>query len=200
MLDSVDQVSLRNLVLAALVVWGVFAAVWYLLLHDEPPLRTPAGSRPAVGSVSPPLSREAPSALEDSAAGGQAQGSPPGVVLDADTPKETPRRRAEPGEQPAPPAVSARAQEVQASTAPPAQAAPPSGGSGEYTIQVGAFRSSEGAAALRDRLRREGWSTEVVEAADLYRVFVGHYPSSKAARRDLERLRQQGFEAFVRRR
>lgn len=199
-MDSVDQVSLRNLALAALVVWGVFAAVWYLLLHGEPPLHPPdVGVRPVAGASEPGFPSGARAGRADPTAQVKEPNPPPADSARA-AGGQPAAGVAAAGETVSPPRIWSKAEETARSPArieaPPRA---PDAGSGGYTIQVGAFRSSQGATALRERLEEEGWNAEVV-AGDLHRVFVGHYPSAAAARRDLERLKQLGLEGFVRRR
>jgi len=63
---------------------------------------------------------------------------------------------------------------------------------GDYTVQVGAYKATAPAEALRATLAAAGWDSRVVaaEVADgvRYRVQVGTYPTRSAARTAAERL------------
>lgn len=78
---------------------------------------------------------------------------------------------------------------------PQEDAAPPA----PYTVQLGAFSSTDGAEAAADRARSAGLNVRVtqVEGSPLFRVRMGGYPSRSEAERAAELPRQLGFEAIV---
>lgn len=74
----------------------------------------------------------------------------------------------------------------------------PSSGSGDFTAQVGAFSTLEGARTLADRVREAGFTprTVTVEGNDGFvRVRVGRFQTADEARPLVARLRAAGFEA-----
>ncbi len=68
-----------------------------------------------------------------------------------------------------------------------------------YTLQLGAFSSSDNAGALADRARSEGLDVRVtqVEGSPLFRVRMGGFPSRVEAEQAAELPRQLGFEVML---
>ena len=81
----------------------------------------------------------------------------------------------------------------------PEQPATPSGGS--YVIQVGSFRSSEDADALKARLAMlglvAGIQSVTVDGSTWHRVRLGPYETARAADSARRQLRDNGFDAMV---
>jgi rare lipoprotein A len=73
--------------------------------------------------------------------------------------------------------------------------------SGDFTIQVGAFRDPANASRLRERLSSLGEASVSrfdQQGQTLYRVRVAHYKSLAEAKRAQEQMRRQGFpDAFA---
>ena len=78
---------------------------------------------------------------------------------------------------------------------PPAPAAP------AFTVQVGAFRSETGAAALITTLTDAGFDAEIAQAVSngqvLYRVRAGRFATRPDAEAHAARLARRGFAAIV---
>ena len=70
-------------------------------------------------------------------------------------------------------------------------------GTGDYTAQVGAFTTLEGARTLAERVREAGYTPRIVTVAgsDFVRVRVGRFPTADEARPLIARLLAAGFEA-----
>jgi cell division protein FtsN len=72
--------------------------------------------------------------------------------------------------------------------------------SAEYTVQVGAFKSSVKAEALAGKLEKqfaEVFVAEVPEADTPYRVRIGHLSNLAAARQLKQKLTKQGIDSFI---
>ncbi len=67
---------------------------------------------------------------------------------------------------------------------------------GDFTVQVGAFRSRELAEQLRRRIEPRFGPARVAGREPLWRVYAGR-GSEPEARRLMERLRQSGYEGWV---
>ena len=86
---------------------------------------------------------------------------------------------------------------------PPGVAAIPSPaspeGAGGISVQVGAFRSLDGARSLAERIRNAGFQPRVVRVpgTDLVRVRVGRFEDRPGADRLKGELEQAGFEATI---
>lgn len=70
--------------------------------------------------------------------------------------------------------------------------------SGVVVVQVGAFRSAEGAERLTEELRRKGHAAFKVTGGNYHRVVVGPFRSQSDAVRAQSDLEQQGYEGYVR--
>ncbi|TVR55369.1 MAG: hypothetical protein EA421_06640 [Gemmatimonadales bacterium] len=102
-----------------------------------------------------------------------------------DAPRTTTGQRSERLPAPVPPILP----ESQEEAPPPAP----------YTVQLGAFSSSDNAGALADRARSEGLDVRVtqVEGSPLFRVRMGGFPSRVEAEQAAELPRQLGFEVVL---
>lgn len=72
-------------------------------------------------------------------------------------------------------------------------------GVGDWSVQSGAFRYSEGAERLMERLQQAGFSPRLIRVprSGLLRVRVGRFTSSEEAASLVTRLRDRGFDAVV---
>jgi len=70
---------------------------------------------------------------------------------------------------------------------------------GEFAVQLGAFRSLDGAGSLVERLREAGHDARLVRTPgnDLAKVRVGRFSSREAAEALARELRAQGFEVTL---
>jgi DedD protein len=121
---------------------------------------------------------------------------------------ETPATEAAPeseAETPSPAAAAPQADtapEPQPDAAPPAHDTPPAPVTAGWVVQVGAFGQEANAIALRDRLRKAGYTAfverVVVDAKTVYRVRVGPYVERSAAEAELMGLgRESGLQVRV---
>lgn len=71
----------------------------------------------------------------------------------------------------------------------------------KYFVQAGAFRERAGAAALAERLEKNGFQVKVVEAAGgngVFRVLLGPFPDRGEAREAVRELKQRaGIAGFL---
>jgi cell division septation protein DedD len=75
---------------------------------------------------------------------------------------------------------------------------PPSPQEEGYTIQLGAFISSERASRLAEELKGKGYEARVKYRNDFHRVFVGYFNTRSEAREYAERMKDNlGFEMYV---
>ena len=70
---------------------------------------------------------------------------------------------------------------------------------GSYTVQVGAFASSDRARTLADQIREEGFETRIVQIPESrwIRVRVGRFQTQAQARELITRLSSLGFDAVL---
>ncbi len=70
---------------------------------------------------------------------------------------------------------------------------------GRYTVQVGAFASSDRARTLADQIREEGFETRIVQIPESrwIRVRVGRFQTQAQARELITRIRSLGFDAAL---
>lgn len=70
---------------------------------------------------------------------------------------------------------------------------------GAISIQLGAFRSLDGARSLETNLRGAGFNPRIVTVAgsDLFRVRIGHFPDREEAGRLRRTLARAGFESTI---
>ena len=81
----------------------------------------------------------------------------------------------------------------------PTPGPPPGGEAGEFSVQMGAFRSLERARSLADQLRGSGLQPRLVRTPgnDLARVRLGRFSSRGEAENLARELRQRGFEVTL---
>lgn len=94
----------------------------------------------------------------------------------------------------------AKAPERTAAVTPSKSAAKPAAASGNYWVQVGAFKESGNAEGLARKLRSEGYSVQVARVArdvPLHLVRVGGYPDRSRASAAREELQGKGQTGFV---
>jgi cell division septation protein DedD len=97
-------------------------------------------------------------------------------------------------------AEKAKAPERTAAVTPSKSAAKPAASSGNYWVQVGAFKASGNAEGLARKLRAEGFSaqvTRVTREEPLHVVRVGGYPDRSRAVAAREELQGKGHTGFV---
>lgn len=182
--DSAGSVGYKSILIAAAVIFGAFAGLWWYL---EPPAEgTPSGAIPAgeVQAQSPrPNAPQAAYQAEQKLAGReqaapkvmvQAEGARPVEVFDGQLPDQ----------------LSGKPM------------APPAGENG-FTVQVGAYGSEESATQRVDALRDKGYQAFVSLGLNgsekVFRVCIGKYPSRAEAVDSQSRLKSEGVESFVRR-
>lgn len=66
-----------------------------------------------------------------------------------------------------------------------------------YAVQLGAFRSRDGAEELRRRAEAEGFEARLERGEELHKVRVGRFASIESAREMADRLRRAGFSAVI---
>lgn len=195
----IDQVSLRTLVLAALLVWGAFALVWYLLLHDDSArdraaLSTTVASESADPQDSRPSGTEPPSERfarsSDTRLGIQESQSAPESSA-SPSPGNEPLQQG--SSTPVPDRVPVG--ELTAGRNRPQPVA-----EGQAVVQVGAFSSTSRAEGLAEELQRAGWPAYLESDGEVHRVLVGPYADRREAELALGDLRRRGFEGFVKQR
>jgi cell division protein FtsN len=97
-------------------------------------------------------------------------------------------------------AEKTKAPERTAAVTPSKSAAKPAASSGNYWVQVGAFKESGNAEGLARKLRAEGFVaqvTRVTREAPLHVVRVGGYPDRSRAVAAREELQGKGHTGFV---
>ncbi len=175
MFDAVRDISLRTIILVAVIVWATLAAIWFLSLGPAPV--TPTTSARQLSSHSP--SGAVPESTESGAAGGS------GVP-----------------QEPAP-GLATSGQDVVVSTQPdqaPEAASNPPRSEGSFALQVGAFHAEEGARTLLERIKADGFPAFLRSSAPadpLYRVMVGPFPDRQQALSRQESLKARGIDSFV---
>jgi cell division protein FtsN len=150
-----------------------------------PPSQMPSASAPPVAP--PPAATPAPAV--------PAPATPPPAVS---TPAPAPARPEMPPAS-APKTAEKKAPERTTAMAPNKSAAKPAASSGNYWVQVGAFKESGNAEGLARKLRSEGFTVQVTRVTrdePLHVVRVGGYPDrsrAAAARAELQGKGQTGF-------
>ena len=94
----------------------------------------------------------------------------------------------------------AKAPERTAAVTPSKSAAKPAAASGNYWVQVGAFKESGNAEGLARKLRSEGYTVQVTQVTrnePLHVVRVGGYPDRSRASAAREELQGKGQTGFV---
>ncbi len=201
----IDQVSLRTLVLAALLVWGAFALVWYLLLHDDSARdRAALSTTVASESVDPQDSR--PSGTEPPSERFARSSDTRSAIQEPQEPSITqlaPEFSASrsPGYEPLQEGSStALPNRSPAGEATAGRNRPQPVAEGQAVVQVGAFSSTSRAEGLAEELQRAGWPAYLESDGEVHRVLVGPYADRREAELALGDLRRRGFEGFVKQR
>jgi cell division protein FtsN len=72
---------------------------------------------------------------------------------------------------------------------------------GQYTIQIGAFRTQTSAVTMMNKLLKYGYDAYLSESMQgnmrLFRVRVGRYSSKALAHQTAARLQQSGFDTWI---
>jgi cell division protein FtsN len=125
-------------------------------------------------------------------------------TLNQSPPSQTPPTLSPPENQQAPPsAPPAVASTPPVATTQPAPDASASAPGLSYTIQLGSFKSRQGADAIVEALTKQGFSPAVSalttpQGETWYRVRVGSYPLREEAEKAAQELKQKGnFQPFV---
>jgi len=177
MFDSLKEISLRTIALVAVAVWAVLAAIWFLTLGWDNTIPAPATQ--ARQQASSPLSA-AP--LSNSAA--QSKGtdvSPeasPDIVIEGGASQESPPESRQ--------APTHRSGAIK---------------SGDLVLQLGAFKSEQGAEKRAAEIRSKGIPCQVRSpetAGDYFRVLAGPYESKSDALSDQVLLKEEGVDSFLR--
>ena len=182
-----------------------------------PPKVTTKASEPSSAPVpSPPPTASAPVTPPASAPSAPAPITPPPVAAPTPAPATpAPSMPAPAVSTPAParpempPATTpkaakapekAKAPERTAAVTPNKSAAKPAAASGNYWVQVGAFKESGNAEGLARKLRSEGYTVQVTQVTrnePLHVVRVGGYPDRSRASAAREELQGKGQTGFV---
>ena len=182
-----------------------------------PPKVTTKASEPSSAPVpSPPPTASAPVTPPASAPSAPAPITPPPVAAPTPAPATpAPSMPAPAVSSPAParpempPATTpkaakapekAKAPERTAAVTPSKSAAKPAAASGNYWVQVGAFKESGNAEGLARKLRSEGYTVQVTQVTrnePLHVVRVGGYPDRSRASAAREELQGKGQTGFV---
>ena len=68
---------------------------------------------------------------------------------------------------------------------------------GGYTVQVGAFRVSRNARAMRTKLRRMGYNPAIVKRGSVYNVRVSRFVTLSKAKMFAQKLHRKGLDAVA---
>jgi cell division septation protein DedD len=157
-----------------------------------PPATPPVSQMPSAAAppaAPPPMAAPAPAV--------QPPPTPPPAVS---SPAPAPARPEMPPASAPKAAEKAKAPERTAAVTPSKSAAKPAASSGNYWVQVGAFKESGNAEGLARKLRAEGFSaqvTRVTREEPLHVVRVGGYPDRSRAVAAREELQGKGHTGFV---
>ena len=157
-----------------------------------PPATPPVSQMPSAAAppaAPPPVAAPAPAV--------QPPPTPPPAVS---SPAPAPARPEMPPASAPKAAEKAKAPERTAAVTPSKSAAKPAASSGNYWVQVGAFKESGNAEGLARKLRAEGFSaqvTRVTREEPLHVVRVGGYPDRSRAVAAREELQGKGHTGFV---
>ena len=155
---------------------------------------TPPPATPPVSQI--PSAAAPPVAPPPAAAPTPAVQPPPAVS----SPAPAPARPEMPPASAPKAAEKTKAPERTAAVTPSKSAAKPAASSGNYWVQVGAFKESGNAEGLARKLRSEGYSVQVTRVArdePLHVVRVGGYPDRSRASAAREELQGKGQTGFV---
>ena len=157
-----------------------------------PPATPPASQMPSAAAP--------PAAPPPAAAPTPAVQPPPMPPPAVSSPAPAPARPEMPPASAPKAAEKAKAPERTAAVTPSKSAAKPAASSGNYWVQVGAFKDSGNAEGLARKLRAEGFSaqvTRVTREEPLHVVRVGGYPDRSRAVAAREELQGKGHTGFV---
>ena len=157
-----------------------------------PPATPPASQMPSAAAP--------PAAPPPAAAPTPAVQPPPMPPPAVSSPAPAPARPEMPPASAPKAAEKAKAPERTAAVTPSKSAAKPAASSGNYWVQVGAFKESGNAEGLARKLRAEGFSaqvTRVTREEPLHVVRVGGYPDRSRAVAAREELQGKGHTGFV---
>lgn len=159
---------------------------------------TPPPATPPVSQM--PSAAAPPAAPPPAAAPAPALQPPPTPPPAVSSPAPAPARPEMPPASAPKAAEKAKAPERTAAVTPSKSAAKPAASSGNYWVQVGAFKESGNAEGLARKLRAEGFSaqvTRVTREEPLHVVRVGGYPDRSRAVAAREELQGKGHTGFV---
>jgi outer membrane biosynthesis protein TonB len=159
---------------------------------------TPPPATPPVSQM--PSAAAPPAAPPPAAAPAPAVQPPPTPPPAVSSPAPAPARPEMPPASAPKAAEKAKAPERTAAVTPSKSAAKPAAASGNYWVQVGAFKDSGNAEGLARKLRAEGFSaqvTRVTREEPLHVVRVGGYPDRSRAVAAREELQGKGHTGFV---
>ena len=173
MFEAVRDISLRTILLVAIVVWAMLAAIWFLSLGSGAKKGPDLAAASTTGQQpSAELPRTPPAAFPPAESQSASEDSTPG-------------------------------QDVIVSTAPKSEAEAPTGEGSltrGFALQVGAFRSEESAKTLLEHIKTDGFAgfLQSPRTGDpLYRVMIGPFPDRAKAMARQESLKARGIESFV---
>lgn len=173
MFEAVRDVSLRTIVLVAVIVWATLAAIWFLSLG-----RAPADTVPVEATASTNTHRQAVQTPESAS---EADVAPTRAATTLTS--------------------EAAGRDVVVSTRPaPSAEAPSTPTAGGFVLQVGAFRSEASARALVDRIKSDGFPGFLRSGTakdPLFRVLIGPYPNRDRAASQRESLKARGIDSFI---
>jgi cell division septation protein DedD len=164
---------------------------------STPPPATPPVSQMPSAAAPPAAPPPAPPPAAAPAPAVQPPPTPPPAVS---SPAPAPARPEMPPASAPKAAEKAKAPERTAAVTPSKSAAKPAASSGNYWVQVGAFKESGNAEGLARKLRAEGFSaqvTRVTREEPLHVVRVGGYPDRSRAVAAREELQGKGHTGFV---
>ena len=156
---------------------------------------TPPPATPPVSQM--PSAAAPPAAPPPAAAPAPAVQPPPPAVS---SPAPAPARPEMPPASAPKAAEKTQAPERTAAVTPSKSAAKPAASSGNYWVQVGAFKESRNAEGLARKLRSEGYAVQVTRVTrdePLHVVRVGGYPDRSRAVAAREELQGKGHTGFV---
>ena len=159
---------------------------------------TPPPATPPVSQM--PSAAAPPAAPPPAAAPAPAVQPPPTPPPAVSSPAPAPARPEMPPASAPKAAEKAKAPERTAAVTPSKSAPKPAASSGNYWVQVGAFKDSGNAEGLARKLRSEGFSaqvTRVTREEPLHVVRVGGYPDRSRAVAAREELQGKGHTGFV---
>jgi cell division protein FtsN len=178
MFDSVKDISLRTIVLVAVVVWAILAALWFVTLGWDHTIATQSTAAAVRGPGQALARNPAP----------EIQGQGPGSTNPADSPPEIVIQSGN---------SKVESQRPSGSRTP----APPAQSQGDLVLQLGAFKGKQSAEERAAAIQAKGIRCQVrppSSADDYYRVLAGPYASRSEALSDQVRLKEEEIDSFLR--